>query len=221
MSKKTSRVKQSVKDSTTIITNPNFDILWENCIKLFKYRNIEMQSDPMPAGEMREALYSTSYVILSGKYGKLANREGNCGLYLFSQDSKYFDNLANFTKILQLALKTYSNIIIIAPVAPTSHFAKKLAALKTIAKNAYIEYYTYNIVCFEIPTHTLVPKHTIVRREDVDKLEELYKVDLSKVGAIHVQDPIAVWIGALAGDVVKVERFSEVSGKEIGYRIVR
>lgn len=68
--------------------------------------------------------------------------------------------------------------------------------------------------------HILQPKHTIVKPAEAEKLLEKFNISLAQLPKIKIMDP-AIPEGASVGDVIKIERKDEVTGKNsIYYRIV-
>ena len=73
---------------------------------------------------------------------------------------------------------------------------------------------------FDIQKHKLVPKHEIMTEEEISK--EFSDVDykFKDLPKIKVNDPVAVSIGAKAGDILRITRESQTAGEFITYRIV-
>jgi len=71
----------------------------------------------------------------------------------------------------------------------------------------------------EIPTHESVPEHSLMSLSDIDKLVKKYKIAPMYFPKILVTDPVAVWYGIRAGNVVRVKRRSETAGYAYVYRI--
>jgi DNA-directed RNA polymerase subunit H len=76
------------------------------------------------------------------------------------------------------------------------------------------------MVKFEILKHELVPKFSILSKEDVEALRHAYGIRKEDLPWIRRSDPICKEIGAKPGEVLKIERKSEVSGIVEAYRYV-
>jgi DNA-directed RNA polymerase subunit H len=76
------------------------------------------------------------------------------------------------------------------------------------------------LVKFDILKHKLVPKFTILSKEEVEALRQTYGIRKEHLPWIRKSDPICKVLGAKPGDVLKIERNSEVAGKSIAYRYV-
>jgi len=68
--------------------------------------------------------------------------------------------------------------------------------------------------------HVYVPKHEILSKEEAEALLKKYNITPSQLPSILISDPIVKAIGAKVGDIIKITRLSETSGKSIYYRCV-
>lgn len=93
------------------------------------------------------------------------------------------------------------------------------AAKKKARKNK-IELIPRIFPAFDIFTHELVPKHEILPPDEREGLLTKYRVQPYQLPKIRTTDPAVKAIGAKAGDVLKIIRESETSGKYIAYRYV-
>jgi DNA-directed RNA polymerase subunit H (RpoH/RPB5) len=73
---------------------------------------------------------------------------------------------------------------------------------------------------FNIMKHELVPKHVILSDEEVKSLLTKYNIQPSQLPKILDMDPVAVYIGAKPGQIVKIIRKSHTAKESISYRIV-
>jgi DNA-directed RNA polymerase subunit H (RpoH/RPB5) len=74
----------------------------------------------------------------------------------------------------------------------------------------------------EIPKAVFCPRHEIANAEDIAALKANYvEMDsCNRLALIFEDDPQCIWIGASAGDVVKITRLSNNTGRSIEYRKV-
>jgi len=76
------------------------------------------------------------------------------------------------------------------------------------------------LVKFDILSHELVPKFSILSKEEVESLRHSYGIRKENLPWIRRSDPVCKEIGARPGDVLRIERSSEVAGKIVIYRYV-
>jgi DNA-directed RNA polymerase subunit H (RpoH/RPB5) len=136
---------------------------------------------------------------------------------LLKRDSKYIKSTANFKKLMVGLGKEESDVIVISK-EPLSIYVKKLLPKLS---NLVIYNYLHRHFAIEIPKGPLCSKHTILTQSEIEHLcsKELMIHPLG-LPSILVTDPQCIWIGAKVGQVVKIEAFSEITGKTIRYRIV-
>lgn len=81
------------------------------------------------------------------------------------------------------------------------------------------EVFRMESLAFSIARHRLVPKHEIYPRDKIEALmESLMISSKDKLPVIEKSDPMARYIRARVGDVVKVTRLCPTSGTQIAYR---
>lgn len=72
----------------------------------------------------------------------------------------------------------------------------------------------------DISKHVFVPKHNILNDAEKDELLKKYNVTLNQLPRIVLSDPMVVKLEAKVGDVIKIVRDSQTSGKTTYYRVV-
>ena len=93
------------------------------------------------------------------------------------------------------------------------------AAIK-FAKLSRIELVEGNYSSFDLFDHELVPSHIIVEPSEVELLTKHYKIKKTQLPRVYSSDPAARVLGARPGQVLRIERDSETSGKTYYYRLV-
>jgi len=73
---------------------------------------------------------------------------------------------------------------------------------------------------FDITTHRKVPSHRILSTDEKKTFQEKFHIQTpaTQMPLIDSQDPMALWIGAIPGDIVEVMRRSETAGGTPYYR---
>ena len=111
--------------------------------------------------------------------------------------------------------KADSGIIIISGQL-TSQAKQKLI---DINYELQVECFNISELMVNITEHSYVPKHVLLNDEDKKLLLKRYKVKENQLPKILITDPVARYLGLRRGNVVKIIRDSETSGKYVTYRI--
>lgn len=84
---------------------------------------------------------------------------------------------------------------------------------------ASIETFQEGDLVVNITHHDLVPKHIKLARDEKKDLLERYRLKESQLPRIQREDPVGRYLGLKRGEVVKIIRRSETSGRYASYRI--
>ncbi|KAF8525838.1 DNA-directed RNA polymerase RPB5 subunit [Hysterangium stoloniferum] len=112
--------------------------------------------------------------------------------------------------------KSIQRGIIIFPGNMTPSARKVIVAMSQQYK---LEEFSEADLLVNITHHTLVPKHEVLSPEDKKALLERYRLKETQLPRIQVADPVARYYGLRRGQVVKITRPSETSGRYASYRI--
>ncbi|KAK6463687.1 DNA-directed RNA polymerases II 24 kDa polypeptide [Scheffersomyces coipomensis] len=84
---------------------------------------------------------------------------------------------------------------------------------------ASIEVFQESNLIVNITHHELVPKHIRLSKDEKKQLLERYRLKESQLPRVQRDDPVASYLGLKRGEVVKIIRRSETSGRYASYRI--
>jgi DNA-directed RNA polymerase subunit H (RpoH/RPB5) len=138
-------------------------------------------------------------------------------LIVFSQKDKGLVE-RDVNKILEFADgNDFTNgVILVALVKPSENVLK---VIKHMTKDRSIQFFHIKQLKFDITTHRIAMPHRILKD---DERTELFKntniTDPEQLPSIDSQDAMVKWIGARPGDVIEVERHSDVAGLSKYYR---
>ncbi len=146
---------------------------------------------------------------------EMSEREENAGSKIFSE------------KISQFRDMTENDTIILIASGFTSDAEKRFEEARKISK-AYYEAWTFRSLLVNPLEHFLVPPHRILTKEEIAREIPLLanpatqREFLSKMNGLS-NDPVAKWIGARVGDIVRIDRTSRMLGGATipAYRVVR
>lgn len=71
----------------------------------------------------------------------------------------------------------------------------------------------------EVPRHTYQPHVHLPDTDEIQRVVEFSKKDVRLLARMYESDPLAVWYGIIAGEVVKLVAPSEISGSTTIYRL--
>ncbi|TDL25611.1 RPB5 subunit of DNA-directed RNA polymerase [Rickenella mellea] len=112
--------------------------------------------------------------------------------------------------------KSITRGIIIFPGNMTPSARKVIVAM---SQQYQLEEFSESDLLVNITRHTLVPQHQKLTNEEKKTLLEKYRLKETQLPRIQLADPVARYYGLKRGNVVKIIRPSETSGRYASYRI--
>ncbi|KAG8859360.1 DNA-directed RNA polymerases II 24 kDa polypeptide (RNA polymerase II subunit 5) [Tulasnella sp. 330] len=137
-------------------------------------------------------------------------------IFIFFSDEKNvgIKTMKKFIGILE-EKKIGSGIIIYShSMTPSS---KKV--ISSMAQQFRLEEFPEADLLVNITHHKLVPRHEVLSNEEKQLLLERYRLRETQLPRIMLSDPVARYYGLRRGQVVKITRPSETSGRYASYRI--
>lgn len=116
-----------------------------------------------------------------------------------------------------LESKNIHHTIIVYNQSITS-FAKQYID-EMIRDGIRVEIFKQTELYFNITKHELVPKHTLLTLDEKNILVKTLRITPTQLPHIKRTDAMAKYMGLMKGDVVKIDRKSEISERSIYYRI--
>lgn len=184
-------------------------------IQLFatKYRNLTLNDDKfLSYNDFKNNMQLNEYV--SHEFHNPKN-DKPLQIYFLTKDSRHIKDTKNFRKLMD-RFRGETHIIMITKEELSVYCKKALRAYKDI----YINNYLHRHFIIEMNRGPLCSKHTILSMEETRRVCYVTMSHAHKFPAISVNDPQIIWIGAEINDVIKIESYSEITGKVISYRIV-
>ncbi|KAI0360078.1 DNA-directed RNA polymerase RPB5 subunit [Trametes cingulata] len=137
-------------------------------------------------------------------------------IFIFFTDEKSV-GVKTMRKLLGiLEEKNIQQGIIVFPGNMTPSARKVIVAMASQYK---LEEFSESDLLVNITHHTLVPKHELLTPEQKKELLETYRLKETQLPRIQLADPVARYYGLKRGNVVKITRPSETSGRYASYRI--
>jgi DNA-directed RNA polymerase subunit H (RpoH/RPB5) len=88
-----------------------------------------------------------------------------------------------------------------------------------LPKEGFLQIFLMKELMYNPMKHELVPKHKKISEEEVKKLmEDMNLKSKAQLPFIQRQDIIARWLGLQSGEIVRITRYTETSGKYYFYR---
>lgn len=140
-------------------------------------------------------------------------------ILLLHYDSEYSSKTPVFKSLINSIKYNNINIIIISKDPLSTHVNKQVVELSNDTKKIFN--YTYDRFKIILYNHVLCSPHTLLSKDEEEYLlKNILKKKKSHLPKIKLSDPQVIWIGGNIGDIVRIDRDSEITGKSIYYRVV-
>lgn len=190
-------------------------VVYKNLLlMLTKYRGYKMTTPELDDAGLSQRLNSYEFHPMTCVRDDPSHPlgPGELTVLLIAPGSSIASKSADFKKLLKGYPK--GNVLIVSETALTSHINKFIETMRD-----RVEVRGYFLFLDEKPAHVSVPPHFIATADEIAELESRYifKDNLPRI--VCDDDPIAIWIGARPGMVIKIHRSSETVGIAIAYRL--
>jgi len=188
--------------------------------ELVRDRGFQVSDDEI---HMDLATFRSHYANQSGSVDRsqlnfFTNHQNNPmeQIFIFFSDEKSV-GVKTMRKLLSiLEEKNIQRGVIVFPGNMTPSARKVIVAMASQYK---LEEFSEADLLVNITHHTLVPKHDVLTPEQKKTLLEKYRLKETQLPRIQLADPVARYYGLRRGQVVKITRPSETSGRYSSYRI--
>ncbi|KAK0495398.1 RNA polymerase [Armillaria luteobubalina] len=188
--------------------------------ELVKDRGFQVSDDEI---NMDLQTFKESYVSQSGSVDRTqlnfyTNSTTNFEdqIFVFFSDEKSVGVKSMRKLISILEEKSIQRGIIVFPGNMTPTARRVIVAM---ASQYRLEEFSEADLLVNIVHHTLVPRHDVLTPEQKKILLEKYRLKETQLPRIQLADPVARYYGLRRGQVVKITRPSETSGRYASYRI--
>jgi DNA-directed RNA polymerase subunit H (RpoH/RPB5) len=138
-------------------------------------------------------------------------------IYILSENNLYTKSTSKFKKLFNKIENDVSKVILITKIDISIYINKSINTYT----NLNVSMYLHKHFLLEMAKGPLCSKHSILSKKEVTRLctQDLILHPLS-LPSISIMDPQNIWIGGELGQIIKIESYSELTGKTIRYRIV-
>lgn len=204
--------KLSIKEHSRLMY-----IVYQNIHKLIKYRgyspDTQLYEDETA---LLAALKKTDPLVITGRNNK--NATGS--LKIFLVQNKDIMSKQKLPAIIDANSSSKDDVIIIFDKKMKSAYNVAIteAEKRRDAGSSRIWYMTFDRLLMVIPEHVLVGgTFRILSNDEVVAIEKLNRIISSDLIKMPEYDPIALWYGAVAGNVVEGTMASETGGLATKY----
>lgn len=195
-------VKEMVRDRGYFITQEDIDLSLED----FKAKYCDSMGNPQRKMMSFQANPTEEAIV---KFPEL----GSMWVEFCDEESVGVKTMKNF--VIHIQEKNYQTGIFVYRTNVTPSAMKLVPSIPP----ATIETFHEASLVVNITHHELVPKHIRLNTDEKQELLRRYRLKESQLPRIQRADPVALYLGLKRGEVVKIIRKSETSGRYASYRI--
>ncbi|KAM0790787.1 hypothetical protein ACM66B_004635 [Microbotryomycetes sp. NB124-2] len=147
---------------------------------------------------------------------KAAHEQDNVEIYVFYSDEAAvgIKTMRKFITILEEQKIPKGILIYKTSMTPSAN-----KVITAMASQYQIEAFPESELLVNITHHILVPKHEVLSSTAKQELLQKYRLKDTQLPRIQLTDPVSRYYGLKRGQVVKITRPSETSGRYVSYRL--
>jgi DNA-directed RNA polymerase subunit H (RpoH/RPB5) len=196
-------------------------VVYQNLRKLLEYRKIKSSYTFVGGPEFTRSILADEYIVINGVQERPNGlKSKQIAIVLIGPGSDYANTLAKFRKMFNAVYTDGLDIMLLITEAGVSTYIKKtlMGEFTKNRSNFIIRDYSYAMFTLVVPEHVQVPEHTFATNEEVADQSHGSISSLRRLQKILDSDPMAVWMGAEPGDLIRITRPSESAGMALVYR---
>lgn len=184
------------------------------------YRNITIKTPVISHTQLIKDMQFDMYVKIVGEH-QVGDKHEKLVIAILGRDEKEGNPIATTTEKFRLFINSVkeqdAKIIIISPCRFATHV---LNYIQDNALHKRIQRCTYDNFKVVVPLGPGCSEHRIASAEETKKFLELHKLDTKEMKRIYTYDPQAIWLGAVPGDYVLIDRLNPITGRSTDIRRV-
>jgi DNA-directed RNA polymerase subunit H (RpoH/RPB5) len=181
------------------------------------YRAIEVTTPPITQAELIKNMQFDMYVKI---VGKVTRTGAKIVIAILGRNENGSNDIAVTTEKFRLFVNSIkeqdSQIIIISPCRFLQHILRYIQQDPKL--NRRISRYNYDHFKVVVPLGPYCSRHTILSPEAAAKEIETHKLDPKEMKKIMSSDPQCIWLGAVPGDIILIDRLNPLTGRSTDFR---
>lgn len=182
---------------------------FQNVIEMLRYRGYDIPENTVPKTiqEFTDLYGSEAADIRTELYGKFIFQRGTKSCGLFWSYTMGTDDIQNISEEMKNAKEPIKHSIVIYKNKITSYCASALRHLRT--QGIVIEAFSEAELQINIINHEDIPRHIICSVDKKNNVLSKYYITKDKLPQIRSTDPVARYLGAFKGQLLKIIRPSD------------
>jgi DNA-directed RNA polymerase subunit H (RpoH/RPB5) len=178
------------------------------------YRKLIPETKKIDRDVFEKQIHNDGFVQINSAVSEEKNSKQIMSFLTFA--SEFYSKSDGLKKIMQKIPDKKIDVIIIT----TEPIKKSL--YKKLNNYQHVKFFNYpnHIFNCEISKATFCAKHTIIDKKEIEELKNFY-LEPTMLNKIKSSDPQCIWIGAVPGDVIRIDDISPCSLIRTEYRYVR